>query len=85
VTSRNPHQKSGANQDNRNTQFVPDYDYELAVSYNVVQHIGRFFLVANPAGEGHMATAASVNWQEKHEQIGRAAGSCVLVLFGAVG
>src|SRR6266436_8382645 len=32
-----------------------------------------------------MATAASVNWQEKHEQIGRAAGSCVLVLFGAAG
>src|SRR5713101_1387579 len=32
-----------------------------------------------------MATAAPVNRQEEHEQIGRAAGPCVLVLFGASG
>ena len=32
-----------------------------------------------------MATAAPVNRQEEHEQIGRAAGPCVMVLFGASG
>ena len=32
-----------------------------------------------------MATVAPVNRQEEHEQIGRAAGPCVLVLFGASG
>ncbi len=32
-----------------------------------------------------MATAAPVSDQEEHEQIGRAAGPCVLVLFGASG
>src|ERR1700693_1405332 len=32
-----------------------------------------------------MATAAPINRQEVHEQIGRAAGPCVMVLFGASG
>jgi len=44
-----------------------------------------FVPVANPANEGHMATAAPLNRQEEHEQVGRAAGPCVLVLFGASG
>ncbi|MGZ4730551.1 MAG: glucose-6-phosphate dehydrogenase [Terriglobales bacterium] len=32
-----------------------------------------------------MATAATVHGQEEHEQIGKAAGPCVMVLFGASG
>src|SRR5206468_5578197 len=36
-------------------------------------------------GEGDMATAAPINRQEEHEQLGRAAGPCVMVLFGASG
>ena len=32
-----------------------------------------------------MATAATVNGQAGHEQIGKAAGPCVMVLFGASG
>src|SRR5579862_2688930 len=32
-----------------------------------------------------MATAATVNGQAEHEQVGKAAGPCVLVLFGASG
>src|SRR5258706_15186109 len=30
-----------------------------------------------------MATAATVSGQEEHEQIGKVAGPCVMVLFGA--
>src|SRR5678809_202553 len=32
-----------------------------------------------------MATAATVNGQDEHELIGKAAGPCVMVLFGASG
>src|SRR5260221_8638635 len=32
-----------------------------------------------------MATAATVSGQEEHEQIGKVAGPCVMVLFGASG
>src|SRR6202162_569206 len=32
-----------------------------------------------------MATAVPLNRQEEHDQMGRAAGPCVLVLFGASG
>ena len=32
-----------------------------------------------------MATAATVNRADEHEQIGKAAGPCVMVLFGASG
>ena len=32
-----------------------------------------------------MATAATVRGQEEHEQIGKAAGPCVMVIFGASG
>ena len=44
------------------------------------------FLSLDPdsASEGSMATAAPIN-QIEHEQVGRAAGPCVMVMFGASG
>ncbi len=39
----------------------------------------------NPHPPKDMATAATVSGQEEHEQVGKAAGPCVMVLFGASG
>jgi hypothetical protein len=57
-----------------------NYEYALALSYNAFER-------HTPRGSGtqQMATAATVNRPEEHEQIGKAAGPCVMVLFGASG
>jgi hypothetical protein len=51
----------------------------------VLQCLGRPTAIENQEPLNRMATAATVNGQEEHEQIGKAAGPCVMVLFGASG
>ena len=54
-----------------------DYEY----SHTVLQCVEQSIRTRTK----HMATAATVSGQEEHEQIGKAAGPCVMVLFGASG
>ena len=65
---------------------IRDYEYKLTLSYNVFSRRGLLFSPsALPIEKSIMVTTAPVNRQEEHEPIGKAAGPCVMVLFGASG
>jgi glucose-6-phosphate 1-dehydrogenase len=54
-------------------------------THRALQCLRRASALENQELLNRMATAATVNGQVGHEQIGKAAGPCVMVLFGASG
>jgi glucose-6-phosphate 1-dehydrogenase len=67
------------NQEPRRPSAIVDF------THRALQCLRRASALENQELLNRMATAATVNGQVGHEQIGKAAGPCVMVLFGASG